>query len=469
MSEASQLDLCDIAGATERLGLLDYDQYYDWKKGKESTKAQPINPANPSFVIGSARITPLAQATAFATWANDGEFCENRALTSVTDSSGNKYKVKPVKCEQVMSPQVAADMNGTLKKIASQKVAKGQIGYPIAGKTGTNNGANSTWFVGYTTGMASAAWVGRYDKDQMKATQGVTVNGIARRWVDSGTWAAPLWTNYMKSVGTLYPANSLGRATQAPKPKLEPKQEESNSNDDSSNDDSSNDDSSNRRLLERRLLERRFSGDNSSPTTKSRPRKSQPRKIPRITMTNHMANTHRLASAVSRTARGAALAVGAAAAGAGVLIGYGMSETTRFGVREETLPLLAPGAAPIRILHLSDIHMVPNQELKRRWLHSLADLKPDLVINTGDNLGHSEGLDSLLDGPGPADGIPRGVRSGIELLFRPAPEEPVALPAKAHRCPAQLPQVPAAVAGDAQRLRRRRVGQHDQPQPLDGH
>ncbi len=47
VSEASQLDLCDIAGATERLGLIDYDQYYDWKKGKESTKAQPINPAIP--------------------------------------------------------------------------------------------------------------------------------------------------------------------------------------------------------------------------------------------------------------------------------------------------------------------------------------------------------------------------------------------------------------------------------------
>ena len=243
VSEASQLDLCDISEATERLGLLDYDQYYDWKKGEESTKAQPINPAYPSFVIGSARITPLAQATAFATWANNGEFCDNRALTSVTDSSGNKYKVKPVKCEQVMSPQVAADMNGTLKKIASQKVAKGQIGYQIAGKTGTNNGANSTWFVGYTTGMSSAAWVGRWDKDQKKKTMGAVIDGVARRWVDSGTWAAPMWTKYMLDVGHLYPAGSLGKATPAPKPKPEPKKEESKSNDDSSNDDSSTDDS----------------------------------------------------------------------------------------------------------------------------------------------------------------------------------------------------------------------------------
>ncbi len=102
-----------------------------------------------------------------------------------------------------------------------------------------------------------------------------------------------------------------------------------------------------------------------------------------------------------------------------------MSETTRFGVREETLPLLAPGAAPIRILHLSDIHMVPNQELKRRWLHSLADLNPDLVINTGDNLGHTEGLDSLLDALGPLMAFPGAFVPGSNCYFAPRPKNPL--------------------------------------------
>ncbi len=204
-------------------------------------------------------------------------------MTSVTDSSGNKYKVKPVKCEQVMSPQVAADMNGTLKKIASQKVAKGQIGYQIAGKTGTNNGANSTWFVGYTTGMSSAAWVGRWDKDQKLKTPGAVVNGVARRWVDSGTWAAPMWTNYMLDIGRLYPAGSLGRATPAPsQPKPEPKKAESNSNDDSSNDDSSNDDSSNGDSSNDDSSNGDSSNDNSSTaiprTGTRRQRTSRPRK-----------------------------------------------------------------------------------------------------------------------------------------------------------------------------------------------
>lgn len=216
VSEASRLDLCDISANTEKLGLVDYENYTDLATGKKTTTAQPISPANPSFVIGSAQITPLAQATAFATFANNGEYCENRALTSVTDASGNEYKVKPVTCSQELSPKVVSDLNGTLKKIASQKVAKGAINYQIAGKTGTNNGATSTWFVGYTSGMSSAAWVGRWDKQRFLATKNQEIAGVSRSWVDSGTWASPLWVNYMKEVGDLYSTDSLGKASFSP-------------------------------------------------------------------------------------------------------------------------------------------------------------------------------------------------------------------------------------------------------------
>ncbi|MDO5744044.1 MAG: penicillin-binding transpeptidase domain-containing protein, partial [Micrococcaceae bacterium] len=241
ITEASKLDLCDIAKATERLGLVDYNNNVDPKTGEKGALGQPISPANPSFVIGSPKITPLAQATAFAALANNGEFCENRALISVTDASGTDYKVKPVDCRQEVSPQVVADMNGTMKKIASQKVAKGTIGYPIAGKTGTNNDANSTWFVGYTTGMTSAAWVGRYDRDQSMTTKYKEIAGVSRRWTDSGTWASPLWTNYMQKVGKLYPAKNFGNAKSAPKPPPPPKEEKTDSS--KSNDSKSSDES----------------------------------------------------------------------------------------------------------------------------------------------------------------------------------------------------------------------------------
>lgn len=218
IAEASQLDLCDIANATTRLGVLDYDNNIDPKTGEVSNYGQPISAQYPSFLIGSARITPLAQATAFAAFANDGEFCDNRAIKSVVDSEGNTFKVKPVTCKQEVDPRIVANMNGTMKKIANDKIAHGAINAPIAGKTGTNNGATSTWFVGYTTGMSTAAWVGRWDKDTMTPTFNVPINGVARSWVDSHTFAGPMWVNYMRDTVNLYPSKKFGSPDAAPRP-----------------------------------------------------------------------------------------------------------------------------------------------------------------------------------------------------------------------------------------------------------
>jgi predicted MPP superfamily phosphohydrolase len=109
-------------------------------------------------------------------------------------------------------------------------------------------------------------------------------------------------------------------------------------------------------------------------------------------------------SRVHRTL-GGLLATGAAA-GAG-LTAYAAWEARQYTLRRVTLPLLPPGHDPLRVLHLSDVHMTPGQERKQEWLSGLADLEPDLVIDTGDNLAHRdsvpvvrESLGDLLDVPG---------------------------------------------------------------------
>lgn len=95
-----------------------------------------------------------------------------------------------------------------------------------------------------------------------------------------------------------------------------------------------------------------------------------------------------------------AIGVGCAAYGAGW-------EVRAFVLREAEVPVLPPGAKPLRVLHLSDLHLTPSQGRKRAWLRDLASTKPDLVIGTGDFLAHRdavgpvlEALDGLLDTPG---------------------------------------------------------------------
>jgi predicted MPP superfamily phosphohydrolase len=51
---------------------------------------------------------------------------------------------------------------------------------------------------------------------------------------------------------------------------------------------------------------------------------------------------------------------------------------------------------PIRVLHISDIHFAPGQSKKAGFLKELASINPDLVVNTGDNLGHKDAINPCL-------------------------------------------------------------------------
>lgn len=93
-------------------------------------------------------------------------------------------------------------------------------------------------------------------------------------------------------------------------------------------------------------------------------------------------------------------AVGAAVGAAGLAYAAGF-EARSFRLRRVTVPVLPHGARPLRVLQVSDIHMVSGQRKKRAWLQSLAGLRPDFVVNTGDNLSDPEAVPEVLDALGP--------------------------------------------------------------------
>lgn len=99
-------------------------------------------------------------------------------------------------------------------------------------------------------------------------------------------------------------------------------------------------------------------------------------------------------------ARSLAVAVPAGAAAGTALATYAAWEARQYTLREVSVPLLPVGHRPLRVLHLSDIHMAPDQRAKQAWLRGLADLEPDLVIDTGDNLAHPRSVPVVLDALG---------------------------------------------------------------------
>ncbi|WP_308796872.1 metallophosphoesterase [Agromyces silvae] len=117
-----------------------------------------------------------------------------------------------------------------------------------------------------------------------------------------------------------------------------------------------------------------------------------------------------------------AIAIGAAGAAA---FAYGsFIERTRWTLREVEVPVLPAGAEPIRVLHLSDLHMAPWQRSKQEWVRALADLQPDLIVDTGDNLGHERGLDGIRRAFDRFEGVPGVFVNGSNDYFGPVLKNP---------------------------------------------
>jgi predicted MPP superfamily phosphohydrolase len=124
----------------------------------------------------------------------------------------------------------------------------------------------------------------------------------------------------------------------------------------------------------------------------------------------------------SRSALTALVAVGAVGAAAAIW-GIGI-ERYLFAIRVHEVPILPPGTPPIRVLHLSDAHMAPWQHRKQAWIAALASLEPDLIVNTGDNMGHAEGLRGLRRAFDPLRGIPGVFVHGSNDHTAPSPRNP---------------------------------------------
>ncbi|WP_221586350.1 metallophosphoesterase [Microbacterium sp. G2-8] len=123
-----------------------------------------------------------------------------------------------------------------------------------------------------------------------------------------------------------------------------------------------------------------------------------------------------------RSALTALSAVGALGAACAVW-GIGI-ERYRFTVRHHTVRVLDPGSAPIRILHLSDMHLAPWQRRKREWVANLASLRPDLIIDTGDNFGHPDALGAIRGALTPFAGTPGVHVHGSNDYWAPKPRNP---------------------------------------------
>ena len=127
------------------------------------------------------------------------------------------------------------------------------------------------------------------------------------------------------------------------------------------------------------------------------------------------------------------LALGTFAVGAAG-IAYARWEAQAYTLRRVSVPVLPTGQRPMRVLHLSDLHLIPGQVKKVSWVQSLRALQPDAVVVTGDFLSHQDAIPHVLDALDPLFGVPGAFVLGSNDYYAPRPLNP----AKYLRGPSQL-------------------------------
>jgi predicted MPP superfamily phosphohydrolase len=135
------------------------------------------------------------------------------------------------------------------------------------------------------------------------------------------------------------------------------------------------------------------------------------------------------------------IAIAAAVWGIGI-------ERFLFTVRRETVKVLPKNTPAITVLHVGDIHLAPWQKRKAKFVHSLGELKPDLVINTGDNLGHVAAIGPVLSALAPVLQIPGVFVNGSNDYYAPVLRNPLGYLAKpSERSEGPVLDTPRLIAG----------------------
>lgn len=124
-----------------------------------------------SLPIGAAEVTVIDMAAGYSVFANGGKRARPHAAIEIHNSQGDeiyRHDRDEGPARQVLSAQVAQDMNFMLSKVPTEGTGRRAAleGVVTAGKTGTTNGYKDAWYVGYSGNLVGAVWFGNDDSSE---------------------------------------------------------------------------------------------------------------------------------------------------------------------------------------------------------------------------------------------------------------------------------------------------------------
>lgn len=223
-----ELNLCDVAGTAWDAGFRPTTSSDPTSRLVDVPKKTDIDIFAP-MTLGTQSTTPVYMAASYATFASGGTYCEPIAILEVHERDGEKMKVPGKSCKQTIEPNVANTVAFAMTKVFGSTGTAWKLegglddGRPVAGKTGTTNGAYQSWFTGYTPNLSTSVWVGESNGDFEHFN--FYVNGQHYDALYGGEIAAPTWKTYMDQAVAGMPVQSfpdpdpalVGKAPASPK------------------------------------------------------------------------------------------------------------------------------------------------------------------------------------------------------------------------------------------------------------
>ncbi|MFI6687372.1 transglycosylase domain-containing protein [Streptomyces sp. NPDC050485] len=150
-----------------------------------------------ALTLGSTGMSPLTMASAYAAFANRGTYCTPIAIESIKKGDGSSLPVPKTSCSQAMSQNTADSINTLLRGVIDSGTGQeaGLKDRDNAGKTGTTDARKNAWFVGYTSNLSAAVWVG--SPSQRVEMNNITIGGQFQEQVYGGQVPGPIWRDAM--------------------------------------------------------------------------------------------------------------------------------------------------------------------------------------------------------------------------------------------------------------------------------
>ncbi|WP_370413797.1 transglycosylase domain-containing protein [Streptomyces fradiae] len=157
----------------------------------------------PSFSLGISSPSAIRMAGAYATFANNGERNDVFSVTKVLQRGTVVYEHK-AEPKRAFTTAVASNVTDVLKDVVEAGTGTNAKldDREAAGKTGTTDGNNSAWFVGYTPQLSTAIDMYRFpDDENLKGRKFESMKGTGgQAKIHGASFPSEIWHDYMTSA-----------------------------------------------------------------------------------------------------------------------------------------------------------------------------------------------------------------------------------------------------------------------------